>query len=250
MQQNVVVLVGRILLSILFIIAGYGKLTALGGTAGYFGSMGLPVPMVTAVIVTAVELLGGIAILVIEALLPQVDTILVGGGMCFTFLKAQGHGIGTSLLEDHMLDQCRTLLESGKVVLPVDVVAASAFSAEADHDVVGVSEIPDDRMGLDIGPESVALFASKLADACSSSTSLVATRTSGHSPPASQSRNQRAKPARARGRPAPGAPGRGHRSASADTNRGHGADAMSVDTASATLPPAARFTSVVRCSIR
>ncbi|KQS90375.1 MULTISPECIES: DoxX family protein [unclassified Rhizobium] len=64
MQQNVVVLVGRILLSILFITAGYGKLTALGGTAGYFGSMGLPLPMVTAIIVTAVELLGGIAILI------------------------------------------------------------------------------------------------------------------------------------------------------------------------------------------
>jgi len=64
MQQNAVVLVGRILLSIIFIVAGYGKLTALGGTAGYFGSMGLPVPMVTAVLVTAVELLGGIAILV------------------------------------------------------------------------------------------------------------------------------------------------------------------------------------------
>ncbi len=64
MQQNVVVLVGRILLSILFITAGYGKLTALGGTAGYFGSMGLPLPMVTAILVTAVELLGGIAILI------------------------------------------------------------------------------------------------------------------------------------------------------------------------------------------
>lgn len=64
MQQNAVILVARILLSILFIIAGYGKLTALGGTAGYFGSMGLPVPMVTAAIVTAVELLGGIAVLV------------------------------------------------------------------------------------------------------------------------------------------------------------------------------------------
>ncbi len=64
MQQNVVVLVGRILLSILFITAGYGKLTALGGTAGYFGSMGLPLPMVTAIVVTAVELLGGIAILI------------------------------------------------------------------------------------------------------------------------------------------------------------------------------------------
>lgn len=63
MPQNAVLLVARILLSILFIIAGYGKLTALGGTAGYFGSMGLPLPMVTAVIVTAVELLGGLAIL-------------------------------------------------------------------------------------------------------------------------------------------------------------------------------------------
>ena len=73
MQQNVVVLVGRILLSILFIIAGYGKLTALGGTAGYFGSMGLPVPMVTAVIVTALRtgrieitpLFGGIVMLLL-----------------------------------------------------------------------------------------------------------------------------------------------------------------------------------------
>jgi len=104
-------------------------------------------------------------ILVIEALLPKVDTILVGGGMCFTFLKAQGHGIGTSLLEDHMLDQCRALLESGKVVLPVDVIAASAFSADADHSVVPVTAIPDDRMGLDIGPESVALFTDKLQGA-------------------------------------------------------------------------------------
>ena len=99
---------------------------------------------------------------VIDALLPKVDALLVGGGMCFTFLKAQGHGVGTSLLEEDMLDQCRTLLESGKVVLPVDVVAASAFAADADHDVVPVSAIPDDRMGLDIGPESVRLFASRL----------------------------------------------------------------------------------------
>jgi phosphoglycerate kinase len=102
---------------------------------------------------------------VIEALLPKVDALLVGGGMCFTFLKAQGHGVGSSLLEDEMLVQCRTLLESGKVVLPVDVVAASAFSADADHDVVAVDAIPEDRMGLDIGPESVALFAARLAGA-------------------------------------------------------------------------------------
>ena len=102
---------------------------------------------------------------VIEALLPKVDTLLVGGGMCFTFLKALGLGIGSSLLEDEMLDQCRTLLASGKVVLPVDVVAAAAFSADAEHSVVPVEAIPDDRMGLDIGPDSVALFADRLAGA-------------------------------------------------------------------------------------
>jgi phosphoglycerate kinase len=102
---------------------------------------------------------------VIEALLPKVDQILVGGGMCFTFLKAQGHDVGSSLLEPEMLDQCTKLLESGKVVLPVDVVAAAAFSADAEHGVVAASEIPSDRMGLDIGPESVKLFAQRLEGA-------------------------------------------------------------------------------------
>ncbi len=104
-------------------------------------------------------------IAVIEALLPKVDQILVGGGMCFTFLKAQGHDVGSSLLEEQMLDQCRTLLESGKVVLPVDVVAAAAFSADAAHDVVPADAIPGDRMGLDIGPESVILFGQRLEGA-------------------------------------------------------------------------------------
>src|SRR5690349_459023 len=61
---------------------------------------------------------------VIEALLPKVDRLLVGGGMCFTFFKAQGHGVGTSLLEEDMLEKCRELLATGKVLLPVDVVAA------------------------------------------------------------------------------------------------------------------------------
>jgi phosphoglycerate kinase len=102
---------------------------------------------------------------VIEALLPKVDRLLVGGGMCFTFFKAQGHGIGTSLLEEDMLGQCRELLASGKVVLPVDVVAATAFSADADHEVVPVEAIPDDRMGLDIGPRSVVLFREALEGA-------------------------------------------------------------------------------------
>ena len=102
---------------------------------------------------------------VIEALLPKVDQILVGGGMCFTFLKAQGLDVGSSLLQEEMLEQCRTLLESGKIVLPVDVVAATAFSADAEHDVVDVAEIPSDRMGLDIGPKSVQLFAQRLEGA-------------------------------------------------------------------------------------
>jgi phosphoglycerate kinase len=102
---------------------------------------------------------------VIEALLPKVDQLLVGGGMCFTFLAAQGHDVGSSLLEAEMLEQCRALLESGKVVLPVDVVAATAFSADAEHDVVDADAIPSDRMGLDIGPRSVQLFAQRLEGA-------------------------------------------------------------------------------------
>ncbi|MCA1712312.1 MAG: phosphoglycerate kinase [Actinobacteria bacterium] len=102
---------------------------------------------------------------VIEALLPKVDTLLVGGGMCFTFLKAQGHEVGSSLLEADQLDTCRAFLETGKVVLPVDVVAATAFAADAEHAVVSAQAIPSDRMGLDIGPESVALFEKALAGA-------------------------------------------------------------------------------------
>jgi phosphoglycerate kinase len=102
---------------------------------------------------------------VIEALLPKVDVLLVGGGMCFTFLKAQGHDVGGSLLEADQVDRCRRFLETGKVVLPVDVVAATAFSADAEHDVVPAEQIPPDRMGLDIGPESVQVFADALAGA-------------------------------------------------------------------------------------
>jgi phosphoglycerate kinase len=102
---------------------------------------------------------------VIEALLPKVDTLLVGGGMCFTFLAAQGHDVGSSLLEGDQLDACRAFLETGKVVLPVDVVAADRFAADADVQVVAADAIPSDRMGLDIGPRSVAAFAEALAGA-------------------------------------------------------------------------------------
>jgi phosphoglycerate kinase len=104
---------------------------------------------------------------VIQALLPKVDKLLVGGGMCFTFLKAQGHEVGKSLLEDDMVATCRDLLSEarGRIVLPVDVVAATQFSADAIHDVVAAHEIPADRLGLDIGPASVALFADAIAPA-------------------------------------------------------------------------------------
>ena len=104
---------------------------------------------------------------VIQALLPKVDKLLVGGGMCFTFLKAQGHEVGKSLLEEEMVATCASLLESaaGRIVLPVDVVAATEFSASAAHDVVSVADIPADRLGLDIGPESVVLFAEAVSTA-------------------------------------------------------------------------------------
>jgi phosphoglycerate kinase len=104
---------------------------------------------------------------VIQALLPKVDKLLIGGGMCFTFLKAQGHEVGKSLLEDEMVGTCRDLLSEakGRIVLPVDVVAATAFDADADHVTVPAQEIPADRLGLDIGPESVALFAEAIGSA-------------------------------------------------------------------------------------
>ena len=104
---------------------------------------------------------------VIDNLLTKADRILVGGGMVFTFLKALGHEVGKSLLEEDQLDTVRGYLrraeESGvEFVLPVDVVAAAAFAADADHSVVSVDAIPADRLGLDIGPESGKLFAARL----------------------------------------------------------------------------------------
>jgi phosphoglycerate kinase len=104
---------------------------------------------------------------VIEALLPKVDRLLVGGGMCFTFLAAQGHGVGSSLLEADQVDTCRRLLAEadGRIVLPVDVVCSPQFSADAGSTVVDVAEIPADQMGLDVGPRTVELFAGELSGA-------------------------------------------------------------------------------------
>ena len=107
---------------------------------------------------------------VIDNLLGSVDRLLIGGGMVFTFLKAQGHEVGKSLLEEDQLDTVRGYLEQAEakgveIVLPVDVVAATEFSADADHDVVDADAIPADRLGLDIGPRSGELFATRIADA-------------------------------------------------------------------------------------
>jgi phosphoglycerate kinase len=101
---------------------------------------------------------------VIQALLPTTDKLLIGGGMCFTFLKAQGYEIGTSLLEDEMVSTCRGLLaKSGdKIGLPVDIVVAPELTEDAPRAVVAADAIPADQKGLDIGPDSVSAFAAAL----------------------------------------------------------------------------------------
>jgi phosphoglycerate kinase len=104
---------------------------------------------------------------VIEALLPKVDRLLVGGGMCFTFLAAQGHGVGGSLLETDQVDTCRRLLtEAGdRIVLPVDVVCAADLSDDAETTVVTADAIPEDLKGLDVGPRTVEAFGRELGGA-------------------------------------------------------------------------------------
>ncbi len=108
---------------------------------------------------------------VIEALLENVDALIVGGGMCFTFLKAKGHSIGASLCEDDMVDTCRALLDGPKPIhLPYDITAmspdAKLFEPEAGGEVrqIGV-EIPDGWMGVDIGPGSAAQFGDVIHEA-------------------------------------------------------------------------------------
>ncbi|MEO6018751.1 MAG: phosphoglycerate kinase [Knoellia sp.] len=106
---------------------------------------------------------------VIDNLIQSADRLLIGGGMVFTFLKAQGHEVGKSLLESDQVETVKGYLDQAKergveIILPVDVVAASEFSADAEHEVVAIDAIPAERMGLDIGPKSAQLFAQKLAD--------------------------------------------------------------------------------------
>lgn len=107
---------------------------------------------------------------VITNLLDKVDMLLIGGGMLFTFLKAQGYSIGKSLLDEEGLkvvdDIMKKADEKGvKILLPVDVVAADEFAADSPYGVYDVDSIPDDRMGMDIGPKSIKLYTDSLREA-------------------------------------------------------------------------------------
>ncbi|MBA2731216.1 MAG: phosphoglycerate kinase [Euzebyaceae bacterium] len=107
---------------------------------------------------------------VIDSLLERVDRLLIGGAMCFTFLRAQGYQVGSSRVEDDQLDTVSGLLERAEqrgveLLLPTDIIAADAFDADADHRRVSADDIPDGWMGLDVGPETVDRFAAALGDA-------------------------------------------------------------------------------------
>ena len=110
-----------------------------------------------------VAILGGAKvkdkIKVIDALLPKVDSLIVGGGMSYTFNKAAGREIGKSLLDSDSLEYCAGLLGNEKLVLPVDVVVAGAFSNDAPSTIVANTAMPADQEGLDIGPETIEKFA-------------------------------------------------------------------------------------------
>ncbi|WP_406241699.1 phosphoglycerate kinase [Tissierella carlieri] len=107
---------------------------------------------------------------VIENLINKVDTIIVGGGMAYTFLKAQGHEIGKSLLEEDKIELAKELLQKAKdnnvkLMLPVDVVAAREFKNDTEFKTVKIDNIPEDMMGLDIGDESIKLFSNLIKEA-------------------------------------------------------------------------------------
>lgn len=106
---------------------------------------------------------------VIENLIQTADRLLIGGGMVFTFLAAEGHEVGKSLLDTEQIETVKGYIAKAKelgveIVLPSDVVVAPEFAADKGHEVVSIDAIPADQMGLDIGPESAKLYASKLTD--------------------------------------------------------------------------------------
>ena len=107
---------------------------------------------------------------VIANLLTKADRLLIGGGMVFTFLAAQGHGVGRSLLEEDQIDAVKgylgTAAERGvEIVLPTDIVVAAEFKADSAPETVAADAIPDDRSGLDIGPASAQAFRAAILDA-------------------------------------------------------------------------------------
>ncbi|HKH12572.1 MAG TPA: phosphoglycerate kinase [Rubrobacter sp.] len=104
---------------------------------------------------------------VIESLLRVADSLLIGGAMCFTFFKAQGHEVGNSLVEDDYVEEAKRLMDAAgeRLVLPVDVVVADAMEEGAETQTVPVDGIPPGKMGLDIGPESVELFRGEISGA-------------------------------------------------------------------------------------
>jgi phosphoglycerate kinase len=104
---------------------------------------------------------------VIESLAIKADSLVIGGGMCFTFLAAQGFSVGTSLLQEEMIETCHKLLDTyGDVIhLPVDIVVADEFAADSASQTVDADRIPDGKIGLDIGPESVKRFTALLSNA-------------------------------------------------------------------------------------
>lgn len=107
---------------------------------------------------------------VIDALMDKCDTLVIGGGMCFTFLLAQGKAVGTSLKEEDWVERAAAMMakaeERGvKLLLPVDVVCADRFAEDVETATVSVDAIPDDMMGLDIGPETARLYADAIAQA-------------------------------------------------------------------------------------
>jgi phosphoglycerate kinase len=104
---------------------------------------------------------------VIESLATKADSIVIGGGMCFTFLAAQGYSVGKSLLEEDMIDTCRNLLDTYADVLrlPGDIVVTEKFAGDSPPQFVAANAIPDDLMGLDIGPGSIKRFATLLSNA-------------------------------------------------------------------------------------
>ncbi len=104
---------------------------------------------------------------VISSLIEKADKILIGGGMMFTFLKAVGYNVGKSKCEEDKIDLAKELLAkaNGKIILPVDTIVTTEFSNDTPFEVVSTNNIKDDRMGLDIGPETLKLFENELATA-------------------------------------------------------------------------------------